>query len=382
MRSKICSVALESAYENLIMTGKFPACVLIVEISPNFTDVNIHPSKAEIRFTNEKQVSDAVFSALKDAMLKDGLIYEFELEKKSEIISEEEKTISILTPVDEIEKVEKNLAEKTAVKENICEEEDEEEIPETVDFEACSAYSMRTERVQEKKIAEISEPPENFSYISERISEPLQPTQEENIIPLIPETTADEKVEIKVIGEVFGLYIIAETSDDKLVIIDKHASHERILFEKLKSRNCRQYAQNLFSPIRILLTAEEFGAMEENKELLRDMGFLFDFSANPCISALAVPTFVTEENIESVISEIAENLRLYRQNPQSHVLDDMLHDVACKSAIRANDKNSIQELQSLAEQVYHDEKIRHCPHGRPVMFTMTKSNISHQFKRT
>ena len=138
----------------------------------------------------------------------------------------------------------------------------------------------------------------------------------------------------------------------------------------------------LMNEIKVLLTAEEFSAMEENTELLADLGFLFDFSERPCISAKAVPTFVTELDIEAVIAEIADNLRLYRHNPQSHMLDDMLHTVACKSAIKANDKNSMSELQSLAEQVYYDEKIRHCPHGRPVMFTMTKSNIAHQFGRT
>ena len=83
-----------------------------------------------------------------------------------------------------------------------------------------------------------------------------------------------------------------------------------------------------------------------------------------------------------IICEIADNLRLYSQNPQSHALDDILHTVACKSAIRGNDKNSMEELQALAEQVYTDERIRHCPHGRPVMFTMTRSNIEHQFGRT
>ena len=86
--------------------------------------------------------------------------------------------------------------------------------------------------------------------------------------------------------------------------------------------------------------------------------------------------------MEEIISEIAENLRLCRRYPQSHALDDMLHTVACKSAIKGNDRNSPEELQALAERVYFDEAIRHCPHGRPVMFVMTKSNIEHQFGRT
>lgn len=392
VHSKICSVALESAYENMVMTGKFPACVLMIDIAPSAVDVNIHPSKAEVRFTNEKEVSDTVFSAVKNAMVKDGLIYEFELKstaKQTDVTVQEKEEIEqqqefIFTPVDRIEETEKKLAENNN-------NSVPEEVLETAEIEVCSAYSKPETAVrkplkipQETENKTVSEPFENFSYISSKSFETAETPEKKTVSE--PEKSTEsvwtEKQKIRVIGEAFGLYVIAETEDNKIVMIDKHAAHERIIFERLKSRNCRQYAQMLINEIKVLLTAEEFSAMEENRELLEDMGFLFDFSENPCVSAKAVPTFVTELDIEAVISEIADNLRLYRHNPQSHMLDDMLHTVACKAAIKANDKNSMSELQSLAEQVYYDEKIRHCPHGRPVMFTMTKNNIAHQFGRT
>ena len=176
--------------------------------------------------------------------------------------------------------------------------------------------------------------------------------------------------------------MIAEVGDNTVIMIDKHAAHERIIFERLKSRNCRQYSQKLLTGIRVLMTGDEVSALEENTELLADLGFEFDFSEKPCVIATAVPTFMMELDMEEIISEIAANLILYSHDPQSHMLDDILHTVACKSAIKANDRNDMAELQSLAEQVYYDERIRHCPHGRPVMFTMTKNNIAHQFKRT
>lgn len=392
VHSKICSVALESAYENMVMTGKFPACVLMIDIAPSAVDVNIHPSKAEVRFTNEKEVSDTVFSAVKNAMVKDGLIYEFELKptaKQTDVTVQEKEEIEqqqefIFTPVDRIEETEKKLAENNN-------NSVPEEVLETAEIEVCSAYGKPETAVrkplkipQETENKTVSEPFENFSYISSKSFETAETPEKKTVSE--PEKSTEsvwtEKQKIRVIGEAFGLYVIAETEDNKIVMIDKHAAHERIIFERLKSRNCRQYAQMLINEIKVLLTAEEFSAMEENRELLEDMGFLFDFSENPCVSAKAVPTFVTELDIEAVISEIADNLRLYRHNPQSHMLDDMLHTVACKAAIKANDKNSMSELQSLAEQVYYDEKIRHCPHGRPVMFTMTKNNIAHQFGRT
>ncbi len=138
----------------------------------------------------------------------------------------------------------------------------------------------------------------------------------------------------------------------------------------------------LITGIRVLLPLNEFDAMENNAELLADMGFSFDFSEKPTVIATAVPTFLMDLDLDEIIPEIAENLCMCRQDPQTHIFDDMLHTIACKSAIKANDKNDITELQALAEQVYNDDRIRHCPHGRPVMFTMTKSNIEHQFKRT
>ncbi|MDE6425429.1 MAG: DNA mismatch repair endonuclease MutL [Ruminococcus sp.] len=368
VNSKICSSAVESAYENMLMTGKFPACVLMISINSADIDVNIHPSKLEVRFSNEKAVSETVFFAVKNAMVKDGLIYEFEFpsEKKEPEISEEkisEKPVEeipekeeefslddIFTPVEEIEKAEAEISENP---------------PEN------AVIPKELEKISTEKPVML----EGFNYISQSIFEDTEKTE-------IPEPEKPEVPAIHVVGEVMGLYIIAETDDRKMIIIDKHAAHERIIFERLKSRNCRQYTQMLITEIKILFTSEEIGVMEENKELLADMGFIFDFSESPFIKVKAVPTFITDTDIEGVISEIAENLKLHVHNPQSHMLDDVLHTVACRSAIKANHKTSLMEMQSLAEQVYYNDNIRHCPHGRPVMFTMSESNISHQFRRT
>ena len=408
VRSKLCSAALENAYTNMIMTGKFPACVLLIDLPPNTMDVNIHPTKAEVRFTNEKAVSDAVYFAVKNAMMNDGLIYEFELKPRTDwtkAAPEQEEMKQqefIFTPVDKIEETEQKI---TKAPEPICEVSAPKKVEKLPEAEAVPgpaaekakpvqpavqecAKPVETETVQaEVKPAvsaeKVTEPEkvEGFSYITQQSFEAAAPKTEEK--QTAPEESAwTEKPKIRVIGEVFSLYIIAEVDDDTMIMIDKHAAHERIIFERLKSRNCRQYSQQLLTGVKVLLTGDEFSALETNQELLADLGFTFDFSERPCAVATAVPTFITDLDMENIISEIADNLRMYSHDPQSHILDDMLHTVACKSAIKGNDRNDISELQSLAEQVYSDERIRHCPHGRPVMFTMTKSNISHQFKRT
>lgn len=385
VHSKIFSASVESAYDNMLMTGKFPACVLMIEINPAVTDVNIHPSKAEVRFANEKDVSDAMFFAVKNAMVKDGLIYEFEFdtEKKSEAEPDDNESdlimqsqTGIFTPVEEIGEAEKNIFHGQPEVFN-----NEPQIQEVPDKTYDGTPLILPEKVQ----AEQEQQPEmldGFSYISKSMFEDAMPSGKESPAPEPQKVAGTERTEIHAVGEIMGLYIIAETQDRKMVIIDKHAAHERIIFERLKSRNCRQYMQMLMTDMKVLLTAEEFSAMQENTELLADMGFMFDFSESPCVIAKAVPTFVSNTDIEGVISEVAENLCLHVQNPQSHLLDDMLHTVACRSAVKANDKSSLKELQSLAEQVYYNDRIRHCPHGRPVMFIMTENNIARQFKRT
>lgn len=412
VRSRICTSALENAYTNMIMVGKFPACVMMIDLSPSAMDVNIHPAKAEVRFTDEKNVSDAIYFAVKNALSEDGMVYEFQMKprvdwtKKPEEPQEIKQQEFIFTPVDKIAEAEKSIEQPRSAEISAPE-------PETADIEPFSAYnkpaeSEKTENAEnieaqqhsvmetgltvnvsadeentepEEKAEEIPEikPVEGFSYIN---SASFKKAPEPVIISDEKVSQWTEKPKIRVIGEAFGVYIVAETDDKKFILIDKHAAHERIIFEELKSRNCRQYSQMLINGVKVLLAGDDFSALEENTEMLADMGFSFDFSQKPCAVATAVPTFIMELDMEEIIAEIAVNLRMNKHDPQSHSLDDLLHTVACKSAIRGNDKNSITELQALADRVYNDDKIRHCPHGRPVMFTMTKSNIDHQFGRT
>lgn len=396
VKSRLCSSALESALENMIMTGKFPACVLMIDLPPVAMDVNIHPAKAEVRFTEERKVSDAVYFAVKNALMNDGLIYEFELKPKTDWTKPAEEPAEELvqqefmfTPVDKIEEteaavkapgVDKIMPFPAAAPSEVMTAVTAEKAGQSEVSEVSVAVKDPPHQT-EKTVAPITEakPVEGYKYISSQsFAKPVQKAE-------VPVHSADQKEEelpkIRVIGEAFKNYIMAEVGDS-VVMIDKHAAHERIIFEKLKSRNCRQYSQMLLSSVRVLLSMNEFDALENNAGLLADMGFKFDFSEKPYAAAVAVPTFVAELDLEEIISEIAENLCLGKQNPQTHLFDDMLHTIACKSAIKANDKNDIRELQALAEQVYYDEKIRHCPHGRPVMFTMTKGNIERQFKRT
>jgi len=377
VKSLVCQVALESAYNNLIMSGKFPACVLMINIKPSEVDINIHPSKAEVRFSDEKKVSDAVYFAIKNSMINNSLTYEFNFNENQKVSEPEEVLSNIFVSPNDIEEAERKLSEQPQP----------DIVPDKpFRYEEHKANSFHKPNadvfieLEEEELKEESEENKNisgFSYISQKsfehsVPEPVQKT--------FPEFKTDDKKQIRVIGEAFKNYIMAE-ADDNIIMIDKHAAHERVIFERLKSQNCRQYMQLVMSKNRILLSDEEFSEMETNTELLENMGFSFEYSEKPYIILTGVPEFLQELNMDEIVPEIAENLVQCRHDPETHVIDDIFHTMACRSAIKANDKNDISELQKLADEVYDNENIRHCPHGRPVMFIMTKNNIEKQFRR-
>ncbi len=397
VRSRACTVALESAYENLLMTNKFPACVLMLEMPPDTLDVNIHPAKAEVRFSDEKTVINAIYFAVKNALMKAGLIYEFRTQKPSQdwyAKPQPEYTQQPLVPESP-----KSEQPKTAPSQP----RKSEPLPmAAMPFSPPPVVKQETEKLPEKPSAFASQTPPKTVIVSgdSQKDEPKEPSAvqhpeppselpktieapkppEPPAVPQVAEIETDPFPDVKVIGELFSNYILAQ-SGDTMIIIDKHAAHERVIFEKLRRDNCKQYRQMLLAPCRVLLTLDEFSVMEENTELLERLGFAFDFSQKPYAVTTAAPVFFDGLNIDEIVQELAHNLFLGKINPQTHLLDDMLHELACKSAIRANDKNSISELQTLTERVCKDENIRHCPHGRPVMFTMSKYNLEKQFRR-
>lgn len=399
IRSRVCSVALESAYQNLIMTGKFPTCVLMLEMLPVDLDVNVHPAKAEVRFTSEKNVADSLFFAVKNALLENGLIYEFQFRHNAQDWT---KQPAVSTPMQQ--PTLPHLKEPSDPFASKAEPEVESPPPPQTIYPTQYHYdigetmaALMPEETRpaalENPQAEHTESELELEQNAELESQPEATALPETILPL-PTTTSEPSVpeslpekqtilpEIRVIGEVFQNYILAEIpAEQKLVIFDKHAAHERVIFERLKSGAAKQYQQLLMQKTETLLPMDEFALMQEQTEQLENMGFSFDFSNPPFLRTTAVPTFLQSLNIDEIVTEIAHNFALGKINPQTAYLDDLLHTMACKAAIKAHDKNDLAELQELAQIVYADEQVRHCPHGRPVMFVIKKHELEKQFKR-
>lgn len=401
IRSRVCSVALESAYQNLIMTGKFPTCVLMLEMLPVDLDVNVHPAKAEVRFTSEKNVADSLFFAVKNALLENGLIYDFQFRHNAQDWT---KQPAVSTPMQQ--PTLPHLKEPSDPFASKAEPEVESPPPPQTIYPTQYHYdigeTMAGLMPEETRPAAIENPqaehteskPElELEQNAEREPQPEATALPETILPLpttasepsVPESLPEKQTilpEIRVIGEVFQNYILAEIpAEQKLVIFDKHAAHERVIFERLKSGAAKQYQQLLMQKTETLLPMDEFALMQEQTEQLANMGFSFDFSNPPFLRTTAVPTFLQSLNIDEIVTEIAHNFALGKINPQTAYLDDLLHTMACKAAIKAHDKNDLAELQELAQIVYADEQVRHCPHGRPVMFVIKKHELEKQFKR-
>lgn len=379
VRSKACSVALENAYQNLIMTGKFPTCVLMVSMPPAQLDVNIHPAKAEVRFANETAVMDCIFFAVKNALLQNGLIYEFEMERvpQRDWIGSDEKTEPFVQPeLPQIEAPKTELSMETAAVEIVpAVSQPCKEMAPSVTVEP-----FTDSQHMEKSIVptHMENEEETYHFVTERAY--IRHETEESLAETRADVRTEEKKKIHVIGEIFQNYILGEL-DEQLLIFDKHAAHERVIFERLKSGASKQTSQMLLQETMTLLPMDEFSAVQENLSRLDEMGFVFDCSTPPQLKTKAVPSFVLEMNIDEVVAEIAQNLYLGKKDPQTHTFHDMLHNIACKSAVRSGDHNSLMELQKLAQEVWENENIRHCPHGRPVMFVLRKYDLEKQFRR-
>lgn len=393
VKSPTCTHSLEHAYQNSIMEGKFPSCVLRMTIPPSMIDVNVHPAKVEVRFTDEKIIADSIYFAVKNAILLDTAPAEISIKQPA---VDYRKPLPEQQPVYSQDSfgVSDDNTPKSAVYETRPVFREEMPVQTTVPKPFVQQYASPVQTVQsvsypvEENIVDVPydippdidgdepieqlKPAENqhFRYISENSFEKKKEVPKEQ----------PKEIYFRVIGEAFKNYIIAEVEDD-MVFIDKHAAHERILFEKLKSGQQKLVCQLLLQPADVLLDYEEFSALVQNADFVRELGFEFEVSGASDVEVKGIPSILDGCDPKDLIIELARNISENKANPMPEILDDMYHTFACKAAIKANDKNTLSELSVIVRTVLTDERIRYCPHGRPVMFKLSKRELEKQFKR-
>ena len=365
VRSKLLISALEEAYRNQLMVGKFPACVLHLRLPANAVDVNVHPAKTEVKFLSEKAVFDCVHYGVLAALNKqtDRPQVQFKsapqpsvpVYKPAKPAAPKQETFFRTMTAEEY----KNFS--TAVK----------EAPKPQSAAAVATVAA-VERQQSLPLREQVVLP---------AQEPVAPLP---IVEKEPEQTVmpmPQEIAWRMVGELYNSYIIVEQGEDAF-LIDKHAAHERILFEKLKANQEAITPQILLSPIPVQLRADAAAELLANTDLLTELGFEIEEFGDSTILLRQIPMDLSPEAAAEAAESIAADLLSGRRESKDAVRDEILHTVACKAAIKAGWLSDSKELLALVKQVMEREDLKYCPHGRPICVSLSKKQLEKQFKRT
>lgn len=427
VKNRTMMAAMENAYRGTLMQGKFPGCVLMLDMPAQLVDVNVHPAKTEVRFARENDVFDAVYGAVKNALGQPGSgeqQFQFAAGKTPEqepvkrpaaqpeatkkplnlTVKQDDFTVKTEPRKAEISEIWRVSPKKEEPLEPIVTVPDEEDVPRIScnwqngqnSFAAPVGEGLRSEPVPlakysepEKKFAGqwampavqpapqpglvvIEEQPAEQTKLTEPTpqAEPLQQTME-------PEQTSQP---LQYVGEVFKTYIITQRGQE-MCLIDKHAAHERILYERLAADYGKVSSQMLLAPVTVNLSAEEKNAILEHESLLRDAGVETEDFGGSTVLVRSVPADVETPDVEGLICELAAKLARGSRDALSEKTEWVLHSIACRAAIKAGDRTASAELMHLAQDILDGKVPPFCPHGRPVVLKLTKKELEKQFGR-
>jgi DNA mismatch repair protein MutL len=360
VKSRTAMVALEEAFKGSLMVGKVPACALHLTVPFGAVDVNVHPSKIEVRFINEKPIFDAVYHGVKSALNAGDTPQVVTLGRR------------------EVPLPERDSGEQTVL--HIPMRPEEKSVPAFASVPPVPARNYAVNDVE--PVVEIpplpSRGPEKTLPPAPRAVEPS--VQVSQPVPEQPrEAPRPGEVPGRFVGEAFGTYIMMERGDE-LVFIDKHAAHERMLYEKLKAQGGRAFQQMLLQPVTVTLDKSEYSAALESIDVFGNAGFELEDFGSGTVLVRSAPMILGGEEISDAVMEIAGYLQSSKNDVTTEKLDWLYHNVACRAAVKAGDSASPQELYELALRV-EKEDVRYCPHGRPVLFILRRRELERQFGR-
>ncbi len=392
IKSKLLQAAVEQAYKNSLFTGRFPVCVIDIEMPPSAVDVNVHPTKMEVRFADERAIFDAVYWAVRGALEREEAPRELEISKGTEAVT-------------------KNITMRDIPGSRVFAPEDGRREPVSGGFmmgranvknadefyKRVTADTYRTSYGQDNAFktavrpAEIgtTSPQKNHVELEDTLTFRDSLSEAQTFIPmpepekpLEPETSSRELPagrDWRYVGEALATYIIVERGDS-IFLIDKHAAHERIIFDRLKNKKYDVTSQLLLTPVVCGLDPQTAGTLMDNEAVLEELGFeLSDFGGGS-VALRQVPIDMDLSDPEGMLEEIAEKLKTGGRRDIEAMRDGVLHTVACKAAIKAGRRSEPSELTELIEKVLSGA-VRYCPHGRPVSLELTKYHLDRSFKR-
>jgi len=421
IHSRTAAAALDEAYRNSRMVGKFPGCVLFITAEPHSVDVNVHPAKTEVRFSDEKAIFDLVYYGCKTALQQMGNITQAADRKPAkqnvvnpftihnapisgeqqrmtaqefrQLMAQEEKpvkkTVPAAKPLTVPSVVQQGLRDNGFTLKTKEESKPAPQRSAPSDLDLWSGVASRrvvknddNPAPQPQMVAEVvldsaktkADPKPAPKVVAQPVVEPKAPVAEE---PVQPKSTLGE---CRLIGELLQTYILLEYAGG-LLLVDKHAAHERTLFEKLKKDNQNLMRQMLLEPVSVRLSREQYSAAMEHLNVFEPLGFAVEDFGDGMLLIREVPLILPRADAAALVEEIAQNLADHNSAPTPHMLDDLLHSVACRSAIKAGNQSHTVELEAIIAMLDKDPTLRTCPHGRPIAVSMSKREIEKMFGR-
>ncbi|MBR5774356.1 MAG: DNA mismatch repair endonuclease MutL [Clostridia bacterium] len=402
VKSPTAMKAVEEAYKGAIMVGKHPSCVLDISLSPNLVDVNVHPAKTQVRFVNDKSVFESVYYACKTAIKSGDTVSTY---KRYETYEQPRRNVgSYFESVFKPDEPSPQMSGQTTLEQVVLEQKPKEaeratppvasqkpvapivpkpepQMPTFTLTSERTAYKAQEEPAAEAPvIAEKTEIIEVIEQIIDPCDEPAPDNAQSAPAEEIADAPAPVAISYRVIGEAFKTYIIVEL-EKELLLIDKHAAHERMIYEKLKDNITTPEGQLLLRPITVLLSREEYIAAIENTQAFASMGFEIEDYGDGTVLVRQVPMILQHEDIAASVTEIADYLSKNKRAIETEKMDWILHNVACRAAIKSGDKTSDYEMNIFVGELLRRDDIRYCPHGRPICISLPKREIDKDFGR-
>lgn len=397
VKSGTASAALSEAYKNSIMVGKFPYCVLNITTAPGLVDVNVHPAKIEVRFANERTVFSAVYYAAKNALEhrdeapkvtipRTAQTELFEpVRPKTEQMRLPEKQPDFWNRMSSSEyrsaqQPEKPTYQQPVAREDIITVASPDKKPETADSEPSTIqHFLDAQRAKKEETAVIEA--DIRPELSEKAATLPDEKPEETARAL--DTAVDEKpaeLPVTVIGEAFKTYIIVQQGES-IFLVDKHAAHERMLFNELVKNDSKRSTQMLLTPITVTLSKEEYSSVLDNLDMLMQAGFAVEDFGYSVVIVRECPMEISADEVADVVAELAGYLVENRQKLISEKKEWLFSLMACKAAIKGGMYTTEYERELFIKRLFTSPEIRYCPHGRPVMIEITRRELEKNFGR-
>ena len=409
VKSRILIAALEEAYRNQIMVGKFPACVLHLRLPANTVDVNVHPAKTEVKFLSEKAVFDCIHYGVLGALNKtsDRPQVQFASPRRGGVGEADGGVSTASAAPNSSSVITRSGATGQSVPPVPQKQENFFRTMTTAEYHNFASALKDAPKPEQKPAAATLAAVQSAPTLRETVVIPSIPVgaipespADEQCSPLpplsvgdgalnAPQTTEPEQTELpmpeiipwRMVGELYNSYILVEQGDDAF-LIDKHAAHERILFEKLKANQESISSQTLMTPIPCPTSPEACGILLGNREMLTQLGFEIEEFGDNTLLLRQIPMDLSPADAADTLDTLAADLLRGRRERVESVRDEVLHTVACKAAIKAGWRNDEKELLALVRQVMENEDLKYCPHGRPICISLSKKQLEKQFKRS